>query len=35
MVAAVQSASTLPVVLLALLAGTLADTVDRPNHPPQ
>jgi len=28
-VAAVQSATTLPVVLLALLAGTLADTVDR------
>ena len=29
MVAAVQSATTLPVVLLAIIAGTLADIVDR------
>src|SRR5690606_20238790 len=29
MVAAVQSATTLPVVLLAVIAGTLADIVDR------
>jgi MFS family permease len=29
MVAAVQSATTLPMVLLAVLAGTLADIVDR------
>jgi len=32
MVAAVQAATTLPVVLLALFAGTLADIVDRRRH---
>jgi MFS family permease len=32
MVAAVQAATTLPVVLLALIAGTLADIVDRRRH---